>query len=862
MPDTILRIQNDLKAIAGDRITFSSFERWSYSSDILHLPKLVKSMFKSMPEAIIKPSSVEQVSQMLAYCNCNAIPVTTRGGGSSGLFAAVPKRGGIVLDMMDLNAVIGIDPEHETVTAQAGLTWWELDKRLNKHDLTLNSYPSSARSATLGGWVMTSGLGIGSLKYGTLSGQVVSLEIVHADGLIKEYEKDSLRQFFETEGLFGVVTRVTLQVRRIPEYTTHHLLRFDDIRNLFRAIQALVQSQPIPYNMEFFDQGYCSLLITAGYTKEEPPPGSGMLLVSYDGSKKEVETGERNLKFVAQEFKGTRQEGAEDHWKERFDILRVRRAVPSLFPCSVYLPLESLSPYFSRQKRLRKRIAGTLGYVVASNKCNLMPMIVTDERHPVEYTFSLHTPSSVSNLALSLGGKPGGGIGVWNAPYRRQILGDGLQQAQKLKLNYDPNCILNPGAWLNPPRLFTPSVYRAVMGATSLLDKLLPTPHRTFKLKNFEKELAICVQCGYCMNYCPTRLDWISSTPRGRILATRELFFKQPPRSDFSPEYLNRLYQCTMCGRCGVDCSTDIKSRAMWLGVRQHLAERGLVLDSLRELVKLVDDHHNIAGRPNGQRDGWVSRVKLPYDLKTKRMAPVVYFVGCVASFFPMTQPSARAFTQILDKAGVDFTIAGGEEWCCGFPLMVTGDKGLSRKLIQHNLERMKDIGAQTIVTTCPGCYKVWKHEYQEVIEEKHPFTVLHATEFMARMIEQGKFKPSILETKVTYHDPCDLGRNAGLYDEPRYILSHISGLEFVELQNNREYCTCCGSGGDLLASNKDMALAIAGRKVTEIMATGAGTAVTACPSCIRAIHIAKTAQKAKLDVFDITEIVWKAMGN
>jgi Fe-S oxidoreductase/FAD/FMN-containing dehydrogenase len=859
-PVTAPDIEKDLKAIAGDRATFSRFERWSYSSDILHLPGPVKALFKAVPAALVKPETVEQVRQVLAYCNQHKIPVVARGGGSSGLFAAVPKRDGVVLDMMDLNAVLEIDAAHETVTAQAGLTWWELEKRLNKVGLTLKSYPSSARSATLAGWAMTSGLGIGSLKYGPLSGQVETLEIVHADGSVRECGKDSARQFFETEGLLGIVTRLTIKVRRIPEKTAHYLVHFDDISNLFRAVQALAGHQPVPYTMEFFDDGYLSLLKAAGYGADEPAPGSGAILVTYDGTKSEIEAGDSHLQSVVKECHGAMREGAEAHWHERFDILRVRRAVPSLFPSSVYLPLEKLNTYFARQRKLHKRIAGTLGYVVSPEKCNLMPMVVTDERHPVEYAFSLHTPSSVSNLAISMGGKPGGGVGVWNTPYRRHILGnDGLERLKNLKVDYDANGILNPGMWLDPPPLFTPAVYRTAMLTASLVDKLLPAPHRTSDLAGFEKELAVCVQCGYCMNYCPTRLDWLSTTPRGRILATRELFLRRPQaHRDFSAEFVSRLYQCTMCGRCGVDCSTDIKSRAMWLGVRRHLAAKGLVPDSLKELVKLVDEHRNIAGRPNDQRANWLGRAKLPYDLKGKRAAPVVYFVGCVASFFPMTQPSARAFAQILNRAGVDFAIAGGEEWCCGFPLMVAGDKDASRKLIQHNLERMKDMGAQTIVMTCPGCYKVWKHEYEEIIEERHPFTVLHSTEFMASLMGQGKLKTGRLEAKATYHDPCDLGRNAGLYDEPRYILGRIPGLEIVELESNREYCTCCGSGGDLLASNKDMSLAIAGRKVAEITATGAATAVTACPSCIRAITMAKTAEKAKLEVLDITEVLWK----
>ncbi|MDP2920439.1 MAG: (Fe-S)-binding protein, partial [Dehalococcoidia bacterium] len=142
-----------------------------------------------------------------------------------------------------------------------------------------------------------------------------------------------------------------------------------------------------------------------------------------------------------------------------------------------------------------------------------------------------------------------------------------------------------------------------------------------------------------------------------------------------------------------------------------------------------------------------------------------------------------------------------------------------------------------------------------------HPFTVLHATEFIARLLEQNKLNLKGFQTTVTYHDPCDLGRNARIFDEPRYIMNRIPGLDLVELENNRDYCTCCGSGGDYLASNKDMSLAVAGRKLKEIMETGASTAVTACPSCVRAINMAKTTEKAKLEVLDITELVWKAVG-
>jgi len=297
----------------------------------------------------------------------------------------------------------------------------------------------------------------------------------------------------------------------------------------------------------------------------------------------------------------------------------------------------------------------------------------------------------------------------------------------------------------------------------------------------------------------------------------------------------------------------------MRLGVRHFLANNGLETEKLKSLVALTDETHNIAGRPNEQRANWATRAKLSY-LTTKKTAEFVYFVGCVSSFFPIAQPAARAFVQILDAAGVDLTIIGGEEWCCGFPLMSAGHYEMAKKCMQHNIDRLKEIGARSLVMTCPGCYRVWKDEYLDVLGQKHPFNVYHSTELMEWLIESGRIQAQGLEGEVTYHDPCDLGRNGGIFDQPRNIIRKIPGLNFVELEDNREYCTCCGSGGDLLASNQELSLTIAKRKVDEILNTGTHTVATACPSCIRAIHMAKTTAKVKLDVLDVAELLWKAM--
>ena len=142
------------------------------------------------------------------------------------------------------------------------------------------------------------------------------------------------------------------------------------------------------------------------------------------------------------------------------------------------------------------------------------------------------------------------------------------------------------------------------------------------------------------------------------------------------------------------------------------------------------------------------------------------------------------------------------------------------------------------------------------------PIDVFHSTQFMERLIEEDTIQLGELSGDIAYHDPCDLGRNSKIFDEPRYILDKIPGLNCVELGDNRENCSCCGSGGDLLVSNQELSLDIAGRKVHEIIDTGAQTLVTACPSCIRSINMAKMAEKARFKVQDISQTVWEAMSN
>jgi len=223
-------------------------------------------------------------------------------------------------------------------------------------------------------------------------------------------------------------------------------------------------------------------------------------------------------------------------------------------------------------------------------------------------------------------------------------------------------------------------------------------------------------------------------------------------------------------------------------------------------------------------------------------------------------QDIARSFVRIADHAGFDVTLLGGEEWCCGYPLVSAGHTDAAAASMRHNIEAVAATGLKTVVVTCPGCYRMWKEEYFHITGERPDVEVLHSTGFISRLIKGGCISFKDMDMSVTYHDPCDLGRLGGIFDEPRSILGKIPGFRLSEFRDNREHSNCCGSGGDLLASNQELSLGIARRRLDEALEIGAGTVVTACPSCVRSLTMAKNAGKMPLGVKDITQVVWEAI--
>jgi heterodisulfide reductase subunit D len=391
-------------------------------------------------------------------------------------------------------------------------------------------------------------------------------------------------------------------------------------------------------------------------------------------------------------------------------------------------------------------------------------------------------------------------------------------------------------------------------------------------------ELDACTRCGECVKWCPTftekqELDEI--TPLRQIERVRSflraqtlgplgrLFGFRRATEETLHMFSAGTYDCTLCGRCAVVCPINIQTRSMWIAMRETLVDQGVYPEPLDHLREAVTTHYNLSGDPNEDRLIWSENLpQVPEGVGGKEQAEVVYFVGCVASFYPQSYSVPQSMVQILDRAGVDFMALGGEEWCCGFPLIIAGMGDAAVESVRHNVEAVRRTGAKRLVAACPSCYHTWKDEYSHILGEPLGFEVLHATELLEEIIPEGLVRLEPFEQTVTYHDPCDLGRTSGVYDAPRNVIRAIPGVTFVEMEHHHEYSLCCGGGGDVEMADADLTAAVARRRIGEAKATEAKVLLSACQQCKRTLAIGARREKVRVRVMDVAELVARQMAD
>jgi len=356
----------------------------------------------------------------------------------------------------------------------------------------------------------------------------------------------------------------------------------------------------------------------------------------------------------------------------------------------------------------------------------------------------------------------------------------------------------------------------------------------------------LCFQCGLCDAVCP----WNKVRPFSMRKIIREATFGL---TEIDGE---DIWRCTTCGKCTQQCPRGVKQIEIGVSLRRVASEYEVFPTSVRSArtarASLISEGNPLQGERKKRAD-WAK------DLSVKTYTEgmeALYFVGCYLSYDPRMKKVATATANFLNKAGVKFGILGDKESCCGESIRKTGGEEVFKNLARENIKTFIDNGVRKIIVSSPHCYHTFKNEYPEFMVN---FEVIYISQYLLELINDGRLElTKEYEKKVTYHDPCYLGRHNDIYDEPREALKKIPGLELVEMTDSRKNSLCCGGGGGRIWMDTPKEERFSDIRLEQANEVGAQVLVTSCPYCITNFEESRLNLEYEdiLEIKDITEIV------
>jgi Fe-S oxidoreductase/FAD/FMN-containing dehydrogenase len=879
MPKLNTAQQDLLREIFHNRFTADPLECRVYGHDVGTMPPLIQPLIgKAQADGVVQPKDEEEIVRLVKWAREQRIPLVPRGKATSGYGGVLPVKGGIIVDFWRMRAILSTDVEAQTVTVQPGIVWEDLEHEMHKEGLDLRLYPSSAPSSTVGGWLAQGGYGYGSFEYGSFRDNVVSARVVLPNGEVREFAGPDLALISDAEGTTGIITAVTLRLRPLEEEVVIGA-RFGEARWLRAAVEQIVREKLPVWSINFINPTMARLKnqlppkLEHGHPADErrvPVPEvycTGFVIPA----SREAEVRPVLERIFTQNGGERCPEGVvKEEWEARFQIMHVKRLGPSLIPTEVVVPLEKLDAVMDDFETKIKQPLAIEGMVAGGEnpQVTLLGFIPHDER-----TFAFNLAYGLSLSAIQQAKRHGGRPYTTGLYFRHEaetVLGkERVQQLQAFKQQIDPLGLMNPGKVVGNGLLGT---FMQAAGAMEPLVRLVANPAKAplgerpahSGKRGIPDEVAwyahTCAQCGYCVNECDQFYGrgWESESPRGKWFLLREYM---AGRAKMDQTFVNKFMACTTCEVCNVECPLELPNEPSWMQMRGNLIQdRGkMTLPAFEIMRASLKKERNIWASYSHDRAKWV-----PPDIepKIRWRADVGYFPGCTASL--VEQDVAQGTARLLDAAGIEFTYMGDGEACCGIPMLVAGMWDTFEEILRHNVRGMKEREVKTVVTSCPACWLVWKVYYPEWAEKlgiDYPFETKHYSELLAERIQSGDLQfTQPLDMRVTWHDSCHMGRAGGIYEPPRQVLTAIPGIEFVEMEHNREHAHCCASVVSLL-ENPTTAKVIGDLRVQEAVDTGAEAIVASCPCC--EVQLRVTAEKTGRDIpiIDLANIASQGLG-
>jgi len=385
-------------------------------------------------------------------------------------------------------------------------------------------------------------------------------------------------------------------------------------------------------------------------------------------------------------------------------------------------------------------------------------------------------------------------------------------------------------------------------------------------------ELDTCAHCALCTDKCPTYTDskapnyapGVRSSKTTRLinkqLGLRAMLFGPKPVTESEvADLADSAFNCTLCGRCMETCPFGFQTHELWTTVREFVYALDGTPPKVMMLDEMLEGTRNPYGLDADMRLDWAEYTGFE-DVPEKKQAEVAYFAGCTTAFKGANHEIAYSIASILNQLGEDWTLLGEDEWCCGSPLLLAGNKEKAREFAEHNVQALESREVKTVITGCAGCFRVFKWEYPKLLGRSPRFRVIHAVEYLRDKLASGELKPEPFQGGVAYHDPCELSRLGGVIEAPRVALKNLVS-DYVELPENGMHVRCCGGGGLLQAANNDLRLAIVKRRLGQAKELGVQVLTSACPACKLAFIDGLRESGDDIEVLDIMELAARRLG-
>ncbi len=793
-----MKIIEELVSVLGEEAVIGDSRVMVYSSDA--------SIYTGeTPIAVVFPQSTEDVAETVKIALKHRTPVIARGAGTSVTGAVTPLEKSIVIDLSKMNRILGIDRSSLTVTVEPGVVLEDLNRYLRKFGLFFPPDPGSSSVCTIGGMIGTNASGMRGVKYGTTRNYVLGLEVVSGEGKIirtgssclKNSEGLDLTHFFVgTEGTLGIVTKAWLRVLPMEKDILTLTSYFRSYHDVISFLEEVYERGVMPEVVEAMDPDFLKTVKAVSGMNVR----TDRILILMEIRKDDLE----KIKDLVSGFEiAEDREKREELWKVRrmgypsvSSLKRGYRAVPVTEDVGV--PVSKIPEVMEKVKKLKKDlkiVAASFGHLGDGNIHVTTAVNIMDEEE-VERLKKFYR--DFHGYILEVGGTVSAehGMGIVRSGYFDE---DQISTFRALKRIFDPDGILNPG------KMEKQDPFR-----NTIFDNPPDYPEEL-------QSLIKCTFCGFCRK-CPVF-----------SVKFEEFYSPRAKVGTSGYEWDDRtFYYCTTCKLCEEVCITGAKA----LEAVKFWRKRIMIPEKFLGFAENIRDKDN----PYGDEK------KSDVDVEKDREGKILYFMGCTSTL--REREIVDATISVLKKLGIDFTVLEKEP-CCGSILFRVGLENEANENARKVAEAIVKVKPDLVITSCAGCYKTLSQDVRRVTGMDIP--VKHVTQLLADILPGIKSKKRL---RVTYHDPCHLGRHAGIYDEPRKILGKVKGIDFVEMEMNRNLSFCCGAGGGVRAFDPELSRTIARERIRQAEDVGAELILSACPFCVSNLNFGKEGISEDLIVF------------